>query len=248
MKLTNLNTKYLGRNFIFYEKIDSTQNEIFRMIENCKLNNKKMENGTIVMSDIQENGKGTHGRKWFTDEKNNIAFSVYIETNCLSEQLENITTKIAEILVLIFKDIYNIQIDIKLPNDLYIKQKKIGGILTEARVELSTMNQNAKEQNEEKNKQEIKTNVKIRDQNVKADIRNTKTNIERAKTDIKKIAYTKYLVIGIGINTSKTTFGDEIKSIATSIKNEYNVEIDRSKIVSEFCNRFEKIIIDKTGR
>lgn len=217
MKLTNLSTKYLGRNFIFYEKIDSTQNEIFRMIDSCKLNNKKMKNGTIVMSDIQENGKGTHGRKWFTDEKNNIAFSIYIETNCLSEQLENITTKIAEVIVQIFKDIYNIQIDIKLPNDLYINQKKIGGILTEARVELSTMNQNAK-----------------------ANIKNIKTN-----TDIKKIAYTKYLVIGIGINTSKTMFDDEIKSIATSIKNAYNVEIDRSKIVSEFCNRFEKIIINK---
>lgn len=54
MKLTNLKTKYLGRDFIFYNQIDSTQNEIFRRIENNNI-----KNGTLVMADIQTNGKGT---------------------------------------------------------------------------------------------------------------------------------------------------------------------------------------------
>ena len=39
MKLTNLKTKYLGRDFIFYNQIDSTQNEIFRRIENNNIKN-----------------------------------------------------------------------------------------------------------------------------------------------------------------------------------------------------------------
>ena len=33
MKLENLETEFLGRNIFFYKNIDSTQSEIWRMIE-----------------------------------------------------------------------------------------------------------------------------------------------------------------------------------------------------------------------
>ena len=52
----------------------------------------------------------------------------------------------------------------------------------------------------------------------------------------------KYLVIGVGINTNKKYFTDDIKNIATSIKSEYGVIINSQEFISEFCNRFEKII------
>ena len=58
----------------------------------------------------------------------------------------------------------------------------------------------------------------------------------------------KYIVVGIGINTCQTEFDTEIKNIATSIKNEFGIDVDRMKIIEEFCNRFEKRIsgrIDK---
>lgn len=187
MKLTNLKTKYLGRDFIFYNQIDSTQNEIFRRIENNNI-----KNGTLVMADIQTNGKGTHGRIWHTDEEKNIAFSYYIETNCKSENLEGITIEIAQILVKIFKEFYGIKLDIKKPNDIMIKDKKVGGILTESKVSSEIV---------------------------------------------------KFLVIGIGINTEKMNFTDDIKNIATSIKKEFGIEVDRKKIITNFCEEFEKTLI-----
>lgn len=52
----------------------------------------------------------------------------------------------------------------------------------------------------------------------------------------------KYLVIGVGINTNSQNFNIEIENIATSIKNEFNIEIDNFKIVTEFCNLFEEKI------
>ena len=112
------------------------------------------------MADIQTNGKGTHGRIWHTDEEKNIAFSYYIETNCKSENLEGITIEIAQILVKIFKEFYGIKLDIKKPNDIMIKDKKVGGILTESKVSSEIV---------------------------------------------------KFLVIGIGINTEKMNFTDDIK-------------------------------------
>ena len=63
MKLTNLETEFLGKNYIFYKEIDSTQSEIWRQIKEGKI-----ENGTLVMADIQTEGKGTHGRIWHTNK------------------------------------------------------------------------------------------------------------------------------------------------------------------------------------
>ncbi len=186
MKLRNLKTNFLGRDFYFYEEIDSTQNEIFRRIKKGQI-----INGSVIMADIQTAGKGTHGRIWHTDEKGNIAFSFYIQTNCEIERLDGLTIDTAKILVDMFREKYKINIQIKVPNDLMINNKKIGGILTQGKI-------NGK--------------------------------------------YIKYLVIGIGININKKYFTNDIKDIATSIKNEFKVDIDREEVIAEFCNIFEKEI------
>ena len=123
---TKLNTKFLGRNFIYYETIDSTQSEIWRISE-------KAENGTLIIADYQTSGKGTHGRKWYT-EQNNIAFSFLIKPNCNINKLDGLTLEIAEIILEILKDEYDIKLQLKKPNDIVFNNKKIGGILTETKV------------------------------------------------------------------------------------------------------------------
>lgn len=191
MQLNNLKTKFLGKNSIYYSKIDSTQNEIWRLIEK-----NQAPNGTLVMTDIQESGIGTHGRIWHTDEENNIAFSFVVKTECNIRNLEGITLEIAETIVNIFKEEYRINLNIKKPNDIVIENKKIGGILTQTKV--------------------ISEKV-------------------------------EYLVIGIGINTQKEKFTDDIKNIATSIKKEFNINVDNTKFISEFCNKFENKLIKRIG-
>ncbi len=190
MKLKKLKTKFLGRNCIYYKTIDSTQNEILRMIK------KNAPNGSLVMADIQTNGRGTHGRTWHTDEKNNIAFSFFAELKCDIRKLDGITLEIAKIIVDIFKTIYKIDVSIKEPNDIVINNKKIGGILTETKV-------------------------------------------------LSGIA--EYIVVGIGINTSKMNFTEDIKDIATSIKKEFNVDVASEDFIAEFCNKFEKEILKRIG-
>ncbi len=173
----------------FYRKIDSTQLEIWRKIEENKIDNK-----TVVIADIQTNGKGTHGRKWHTDEVNNIAFSFFRQINCEIDKLDGLTTEMAQIILDIFKEIYQIELQIKLPNDIFYNGKKVGGILSETKVSGNIV---------------------------------------------------KYIVVGIGINTCQTEFDAEIKDIATSIKNEFGIDVDRMKIIEEFCNRFEKRISER---
>lgn len=128
MELNKLKTKYLGRKFDNYEKIDSTQDEIWRRIEN-----ENIISGETVFSEIQTNSYGTHGRTWYTDEKENIAFSFAIKTNCNIEKLDGMTKEIAEIFVEILNE-YGIKADIKLPNDIYLNGKKFAGILCQTKL------------------------------------------------------------------------------------------------------------------
>ncbi len=84
-------------------------------------------------------GSGTHGRKWYTDEKNNIAFSFVMEANCTVKKLEGITIEIAETVVEVFRRLYQIPLEIKFPNDIVYKGKKLGGILTETKLNGETV-------------------------------------------------------------------------------------------------------------
>lgn len=129
MQLENLNTSFLGRNSKYYKEIDSTQSEIWRRYEKNEI-----PNGTLIMADYQTKGKGTHGRVWHTDEANNIAFSFLLKTNCEIQKLEGITIEIANIIVKILKKKYGVILEIKEPNDIVFKGKKIGGILTQSKV------------------------------------------------------------------------------------------------------------------
>lgn len=89
---------------------------------------------------------------------------------------------------------YQIQLEIKSPNDIVLGNKKLGGILTETKLVGETV---------------------------------------------------KNLVIGIGINTNQEKFTKEISEIATSIKNEFNREVDNLKIISKFCELFEEKLIER---
>ncbi|MBO5179202.1 MAG: biotin--[acetyl-CoA-carboxylase] ligase [Clostridia bacterium] len=192
MQLENLDTNIIGKTFVYYDKIDSTQKEIWRLIDN-----KKIKNGQLVMAGIQTDGIGTHGRKWHTDENRNIAFSFYVEVNSKLKNIEGITIDLARIIVEIFKTEYHINLQIKEPNDIMCNNKKLGGILTEAKTCRGIV---------------------------------------------------KYLVIGIGINTNKTSFPESIKNIATSVKKEFNISVDEMEFIKYFCKRIEQEIIKRSEK
>ncbi len=124
-----VNTKFLGKCNFHYDIIDSTQSEVWRLYKENK------PNGTLVVADIQTKGQGTHGRTWHTDEKGDIAFSFFIKPNCNIHKLDGLTVKIAEIIVKVFENKYGISLYIKKPNDIVFNGKKLGGILTETKVE-----------------------------------------------------------------------------------------------------------------
>ena len=124
---SNLKTSFLGKNIVYHEEIDSTQDEAKRLVKQGKATN-----GMYIVTDNQTKGKGTKGRACYGGEYENICGTFVLTPNCNIKQIENLTILIAQCLVKTIKDLYDIKLDIKYPNDVMCNRKKVSGILTES--------------------------------------------------------------------------------------------------------------------
>lgn len=125
-KIENSDTKFLGKNVIYYSEITSTQDIVRKLAE------EHAENGTLVITDNQIKGRGTKGRTWDTEREKNITMSFVIYPNCKVEKLEGITVNIAKAIVLAIYELYGYELEVKMPNDVMLNGKKICGILTQS--------------------------------------------------------------------------------------------------------------------
>jgi len=105
-----------------FETIESTHTYL-------KENYMNYEDGTVIIADYQTGGIGTHNRTWYSSKKN-ITMSILYKPTCSVDKLDNLTIDIANALKEMIFDMYEIKLDIKYPNDLYLNGKKIAGILT----------------------------------------------------------------------------------------------------------------------
>lgn len=121
----NLKTEELAQNIIYFERVNSTQDEAKKLFDICC-------NGTFITTDIQTNGKGTHGRVWYGSKYENICGTFVLKPNCHISKISNLTILVAECILSTIKKLYNINLDIKYPNDIICNGKKIAGILTES--------------------------------------------------------------------------------------------------------------------
>ena len=123
-KIKQTNTKYIGKNVLYYKTINSTH------IKAEELAKEKVCNGTVLIANKQTNGIGTRGRNWYTGKKN-IAMTIVLYPKCTLEKLNSITIQIAECMKQTIKELYSYNLEIKKPNDLMLNNKKICGILTQ---------------------------------------------------------------------------------------------------------------------
>ena len=107
-----------------YKKVKSTNDTAIRIIKNSNL-----KFGMIV-SDIQVDGKGQRGNKWFS-YKGNLFVSFFHELKNLNISLNSLTEINCLLVKKILNRYYKKNITFKKPNDLLVNKKKISGILQE---------------------------------------------------------------------------------------------------------------------
>ena len=107
-----------------YKEVASTQKKIKEMIAK-----NKGKDWLVCWAESQKEGKGKGKRIWFSP-KGGLYFSVLLPKSCL-EDVQTLTFLAAFVIARILKEDFSLEPLIKLPNDIYIGEKKICGILTE---------------------------------------------------------------------------------------------------------------------
>ncbi len=125
-----LNTSRLGRKFKYFNSIESTNDYAAGLIEKSRDGNLERLDGTLVLSEKQISGRGRFKHKWLSP-RGGLWFSLIIITDIHPVELPNLTLIAAFSVSEALLDIYNINVDIKWPNDLYYGEYKFGGILSE---------------------------------------------------------------------------------------------------------------------
>lgn len=133
-KIKKANTNELGKEVIYQEEMESTQDLAKTLVK------ENIKNGTIILTDSQTKGRGTQGRSWITSKGKNITMTLVLKKEWQIEQLGGFTIKIAEAIQSAIKELFSYSLTIKKPNDLLLNGKKICGILTETSTTNSKVN------------------------------------------------------------------------------------------------------------
>ena len=109
---------------IHFEEIDSTNLYL-------KNNYKNLDNFTFVSADYQNKGRGRYDRIWSSKKGDNLLFSFLIKDKSLIEKYSSISLLIAAVILKEIRLLGINNVSIKWPNDVYIDNNKVSGILLE---------------------------------------------------------------------------------------------------------------------
>ena len=90
--------------------------------------------GLVVTARFQTGGRGRLGRSWNSKPDSSLLVSVLFEPKLPPTQLHVIPSMAAVAMAEAIEEIYPISVGLKWPNDLYVGEKKLGGILSESKV------------------------------------------------------------------------------------------------------------------
>ena len=124
---SELNTDFLGQNIIYVPETGSTNQDSWKYID------QDCPNGSIVITDTQNQGKGRRNNSWKSISNKSLTFSLilYQKSKLNYFPILPLLTGVS-----IVNGIYNssyIQLGLKWPNDIMLSQRKMGGILIETK-------------------------------------------------------------------------------------------------------------------
>ncbi len=125
-----LKTKFIGKKIYYFDTIASTNDMAMQ------LGIKGTAEGTVVLSEAQNKGKGRMGRVWSSPKYKGIYMSLCLKPSLLPGQLPILTLLCAVSICEAIKEETGLEAKIKWPNDIIMYNKKLGGILTELNAEM----------------------------------------------------------------------------------------------------------------
>lgn len=120
------NTLFIGKVLLEYDALDSTNEAALDLIK--KEGN--IAEGTVLSTSFQKAGRGQRGNIWESEAEQNILLSIILKPKFLQAKRQFILNQISSLAIL--DVLYQNNIDyatVKWPNDVYVEDQKIAGIL-----------------------------------------------------------------------------------------------------------------------
>jgi len=108
----------------WFDTVDSTNYEALRQSEIS-------EDFTVFAAKFQTNGRGQKGKSWESAVGENLTFSILVKPNFLKVEDQFLISEVVTLGIVNYLSKIGIDAKIKWPNDIYVKDKKICGILIE---------------------------------------------------------------------------------------------------------------------
>lgn len=112
-----------------HETIDSTNSEAERRLANAQ------PAPFVVLAGAQTRGRGRLGRRWYSPEVGNLYASFAFRPEASHSRMQAITIWLGLAVCHLLREDYGLPVCIKWPNDLLIDNRKVAGMLTEARID-----------------------------------------------------------------------------------------------------------------
>ncbi|WP_299226877.1 biotin--[acetyl-CoA-carboxylase] ligase [Sulfurihydrogenibium sp.] len=124
--IPNLKTKFIGKKYLYFEEIDST---------NIQAKRENYEDGTVIFAESQTAGKGRKNRKWHSHKGLGLYFTIVLKPDIEVNYLSHFGLLFNYSVFKVLRNYVNGEIKIKWPNDIYLNGKKIAGFLIESSLE-----------------------------------------------------------------------------------------------------------------
>jgi BirA family biotin operon repressor/biotin-[acetyl-CoA-carboxylase] ligase len=123
--ISKLGASLFAQNLVFHRSLDST-NTLAK-----ELAAQGAPEGTLVLAEEQSAGRGRMGRHWVSPGYANLLFSLLLRPRIHKDQVFVTTMILALATIKAVKSRTGLTSAIKWPNDIFVRGKKLGGILTE---------------------------------------------------------------------------------------------------------------------
>ena len=214
-----------------FPQVDSTNQEARRLIEKGDI-----AHGLVISADYQTHGRGQLGRSWHSESAQNAMLSIVLapETMLVKDQFFlNIAVSLG---VADMIEDYGLEVYVKWPNDIYVSDKKICGILVQNFLQGDTIQYSI-----------VGIGVNVNQLSWHEDVPNpTSLALELSK------ALDAYEMIQL-ISQSVMTRYNDIMPVSSSLKKAYQDKLYRRGEISQFEVGDNTILgeiigIDETGR
>ena len=123
--LSGLRNRTIGQQIQIYDRVSSTNDLALQ----CGIDG--AQEGALILAESQTQGRGRHGRRWLAPPGSSILASVILRHRLRADQvgLPNLIGAVA--IATAINELTDLSTQIKWPNDVLIRGKKVSGVLTE---------------------------------------------------------------------------------------------------------------------